>query len=605
MVSTHAVFEDAKVTALSDSLEVAKTYSHQIKNYIDKPFAQAEILGRNLSAQIDKGLQSRERSRLELLELLKGDSRYLATWSAWEPNAFDGNDAKYANHEFHEKSGRHYPWWIRQGDNLTYKTLLNPETPDLGDWYFKPIQSESADYPSAVGTLHTGLKAIWHFNEASWPHSANDVLDSSGNGNHGTSYGNARIYTTGLGKFGNTGSWNASGDYVVGPASSTFIVTDNQAFSVSAWIYANAIGTTGSTTIDNRIITIHRGSSAAATFSLGLGASNKLIGYSYNNGGTELYLNSTATISTWQWYLVTATYNGTCLQLYINGTATGSCTNTYINAGGSYGIRIGNFDTTTGFFRGYLDDMGVWSKALSANEVKEIYRRYNNRIRYQVRSCSSSDCSDQTSATNSGWKGPDNTGSTFFSELYNTSANTIGGSILGTSPTMTFSNFAGLSVTSNRYFQYRAFFDNEDTAANCTYNSAAAACSPELKSVTVGANRYDSTSPSFTATGAAVTAVYQVLDSNGFTETLGSNGCSAGAKYALSADGSTFYYYNGTSWTTSSDYSTASSAAQLNAGLNTFAATAGAGTLRVKAYLKSSANTQCEIDNLQITGKKY
>ncbi|QLY24964.1 S-layer family protein [Bdellovibrio sp. KM01] len=468
-----------------------------------------------------------------------------------------------------------------------------------------PSSSEAANYSAGVGTLHTGLKAIWHFNESSWPHSANDVVDSSGNGNHGTSYGNARIYTTGLGKFGNTGSWNASGDYVVATASSNFIATDNQPFSISAWIYPNAIGNTGATTIDNRIVTIHRGSTAGASIALGLGLSNKLMLYSYNNGGTELNLASTASLSVWQWSLVTATFDGTCVQLYINGVATGSCTNTFVNAGGSYGLRIGNHDTTTLFFRGYMDEVGVWSKALSANEIKEMYRRFNNRIRYQVRSCTTNDCSDQAAATNAGWKGPDNTGSTFFSELFNTSTNTVGGAILGTAPTMTFSNFAGLSVASNRYFQYRAFFDNEDTANNCTYNSAAAPCSPELKSITVGATRYDSTAPTYTATGASVTSAYQVLDGSGFTETLGANGCSAGAKYALSADGSTFYYYDGSAWSASSDYSTASSAAQINAGLSTFAATAGTGTLRVKAFLKSSNTSQCEIDNLSITGKKY
>ncbi|UYL09154.1 methyl-accepting chemotaxis protein [Bdellovibrio sp. SKB1291214] len=158
--STHSDFEDAKAVALSDSLEVAKTYSHQIKNYIDKPFAQTEILGRNLSAQVEKGLQSRERSRLELLEMLKGDPQYLATWSAWEPNAFDGQDAKYANQEFHEKSGRHYPWWIRQNDNIIYKTLLNEETPDLGDWYFKPIQSKKSVLVEPYSDVVNGKKIV-------------------------------------------------------------------------------------------------------------------------------------------------------------------------------------------------------------------------------------------------------------------------------------------------------------------------------------------------------------------------------------------------------------------------------------------------------------
>lgn len=144
-VSTSNTFRDAEASALSNSLEVAKKYSQQIKSYIDKPFIQTETLGRALSVQIDKNMQSRERTRYELLEILKADSQYLAIWSAWDPDAFDGHDAKYINQEFHEKSGRFYPWWIRQGDrSIIYKTLLNAETPDLGDWYFKPMKSKQS-----------------------------------------------------------------------------------------------------------------------------------------------------------------------------------------------------------------------------------------------------------------------------------------------------------------------------------------------------------------------------------------------------------------------------------------------------------------------------
>jgi hypothetical protein len=336
----------------------------------------------------------------------------------------------------------------------------------------------------------------------------------------------------------------------------------------------------------------------------GLGGSNKLMAYSYNDGaGTTL--SSTATVSLYVWTHVAMTFNGTCIQLYINGEATGTCTNTKLNAGSAYPIYMAIKEGTNSKYRGYVDELAIWSRALTVTEMRDLYRRNNNRLKYQVRSCAQADCSDQSAVSGSGWKGPDNTVNTYFSENYNKTNNSVTAAILGTTPTMTFANFAGFSVTSNRYFQYRAFFESDDTSTNCTYNSAAAACSPELQSVIVGPDRYDNTSPSFTATGSGIISAYQVLDSNGFTETLGSNGCSSGAKYALSADGSTFYYYNGTSWSASSDYSTASSASQINAGLSTFAATAGVGTLRVKAYLKSSATSQCEIDNLTVTGKKY
>lgn len=140
-VATRDAFTETKNKSLASSLEAAQKSAQQIKSVIDKPFAQIETYGRILETQIQNKMQSRERTHLELREILKNDSSYLAIWSAWEPNAFDEKDAEYANKLNHEQSGRFYPWWIRKGSEITYKTLLNSETPELGDWYFKPMKS--------------------------------------------------------------------------------------------------------------------------------------------------------------------------------------------------------------------------------------------------------------------------------------------------------------------------------------------------------------------------------------------------------------------------------------------------------------------------------
>ncbi|WP_374000193.1 methyl-accepting chemotaxis protein [Bdellovibrio bacteriovorus] len=143
-LSVQDSFRDAKRTAQTLTLEMGRTYSQQIKTYLDKAFSQAEVVGRSLSMDVQNHLQDRNRAYLTLREVLNSDSQYLATWSAWEPNAYDGKDTQYMNSEMHEKTGRVYPWWVRQGDKIVYKTLLNEETPDLGDWYFQPMQSKQS-----------------------------------------------------------------------------------------------------------------------------------------------------------------------------------------------------------------------------------------------------------------------------------------------------------------------------------------------------------------------------------------------------------------------------------------------------------------------------
>lgn len=159
-ISTRDAFKETKDKAITSSLQESEKSALQIEMAINKPFAQVETQGRNLLTQIEHGMQSRERTHWELLEILKSDESYLASWSAWEPNAFDGKDSLYANKEYHEGSGRYYPWWIRQGKEITYKTLLNPETPDLGDWYFKPMQSAKSMLLEPYSDTIDGKKVI-------------------------------------------------------------------------------------------------------------------------------------------------------------------------------------------------------------------------------------------------------------------------------------------------------------------------------------------------------------------------------------------------------------------------------------------------------------
>ncbi|WP_374030602.1 hypothetical protein [Bdellovibrio bacteriovorus] len=113
-------FRDAKKAAHSMSEEMGRKYAQQIKSYLDKSFAQAEVVGRNFAMETETHQQDRRKSYQLLREVLKSDSQYLATWSAWEPNAYDGKDAQFANTEYHEKTGRVYPWWVRQGDEIIF-----------------------------------------------------------------------------------------------------------------------------------------------------------------------------------------------------------------------------------------------------------------------------------------------------------------------------------------------------------------------------------------------------------------------------------------------------------------------------------------------------
>lgn len=455
--------------------------------------------------------------------------------------------------------------------------------------------SESSSvYTSQTAGLMSGLVGLWHLDEASGTSGSSSVKDSSSQGNNGTPIGGTTFGTTG--EFGSAVTFNGSTGYI--GLSETSFPTGNSDRTVSVWFKTSA-------------------TNPQSIFYYGVGTvSNQFDLYVTSNtvsvdiGGGSL-TGGTLVSGAWNHFAVTLSSGS--YSSYLNGVLVASGSATLNTSAANFeignGYWSGRTDSGGTTFNGSIDEVAIWNRALSSTEARALYRRGANRLKYQIRSCANSDCSDQQALTTTGygWKGPDNTQLSYFSELYNTTNNVIGGTVAIGTPTLTFSNFSGtgLSVSNNRYIQYRAILESDDANTLCTYNSFSAACSPELQSVSFGPNHYDPTAQSITST-ASIGSAFQTLDAHGFKETLGANSCSAGTAYALSSDGIHFYYWNGSAWSVSSGYSTASTAADIKANINTFPqSTAGTGILQIKTYLKSTGTSPCEVSSLQVTGRKY
>jgi len=484
----------------------------------------------------------------------------------------------------------------------------------------------SSQYSSLVGStgstsdnnLMSGLKGLWHLNETA----GSTFSDFSGNGNHGTAYGNlVNTECTNL-----TALDNCSGDVGAFGRSVTFNGTTAS---------AHYIGIPNSATLEN----IQETSSTYSIWfkQLKYQAGAIFVKQGYNLGfrqlndgrvGFDIYSSSnaytgvyTSAIRNGEWRNLTVTldYSTGYIRLYLDGNLaqSGNIGVGYIMR--EYGAnpwRVGTAVACSAGTAGYclpasgsVDEIAIWNRVLDISEIKQLYRRGANRLKYQVRNCSNSDCSDQEALTSNykGWKGPDNSGFTYFSELYNTNSNSLGGAVSVSSPTMTFSNFSGsgLAVSSTRYFQYRAIFESDDQNNLCNYGGGAVACSPELKSIGVGPTHYDSTVPTITSLS-SIGSAFQTFDLNGFSVTMGGNACAHVAKYTLSRDGVTFYYWNGSAWTLSSDtYATASVSSDITNNITTFPTAIGVGTIQVKTFLKSDGLSPCEVDQLSFSGQKY
>jgi len=125
----------------------------------------------------------------------------------------------------------------------------------------------------------------------------------------------------------------------------------------------------------------------------------------------------------------------------------------------------------------------MWSRVLNAGEVRQLYRRGANRVKFQVRACATTTCNETTEP----WIGPGGDLASYFSEYHNNDVlSALGvatGNVLSGWANLLFSSFTGLADPTERYFRYRAILESDDASTACDYGAGAAACSPELKSV--------------------------------------------------------------------------------------------------------------------------
>ena len=109
-------------------------------------------------------------------------------------------------------------------------------------------------------------------------------------------------------------------------------------------------------------------------------------------------------------------------------------------------LRIGGRQCCAQFFSGRIDEIAVYHRSLTDREILDHYLRGAQRLRFQVRSCSDPQCNDQP------FSGPDGTSHTYY---YIELPNTTPGPAAYT-----------ITVSNNRYFQYRTFLESNDLLGN-------------------------------------------------------------------------------------------------------------------------------------------
>jgi uncharacterized repeat protein (TIGR01451 family) len=214
-----------------------------------------------------------------------------------------------------------------------------------------------AGMPASVqAQSETGLVGEWHFD--------GDAKDSSGNGNDGTIYGATFVD----GKFGKALSFDGVDDYV-----NTILpyFTGSDEITISAWI---------KTTSASQLKGVVMSGETADYGTQGLifyNSAGKISGFF----GTGIYGTSvvtcTSNINDGKWHFIVATHNSNRNNIYVDGVIENDVTASKLSAGASGTFGMGAFPTqrwpTSWFFPGSIDEVHIYNRALSAEEVKANY----------------------------------------------------------------------------------------------------------------------------------------------------------------------------------------------------------------------------------------
>ena len=226
--------------------------------------------------------------------------------------------------------------------------------------------------PSYVPT--TGLVGWWPF--------TGNANDESGNANHGAVNG-ASLTTDRFGAI--NAAYNFSTIESITGSCNSF-PSGNQSRTISVWYLANNLGATG---LCGQQFLGYGGNSCGQSFNMNFENTDIGGGYlgKYEVQGHCLAFRNYASYPTpanGTWYHIVLTYDGNNLRFYNNGTlvfTSGSVSpNTFVS---SRIFCFGREVSTDGLspysstcwpgFNGKLDDIGIWNRALTPQEITDLY----------------------------------------------------------------------------------------------------------------------------------------------------------------------------------------------------------------------------------------
>ena len=283
-------------------------------------------------------------------------------------------------------------WYV--GSTAYNNEYFKGKVDDIGMWnrtltqaeittMYNGVASYSDNCNAVSGSLTQGLVGYWPF--------CGNANDDSGRGNNGTVNG-ATLTTDRFGNANAAYNFNGTSSYIEIPHS-TSLNFGTQDFTISAWAKPSQfqnndqhiVSKERSLAPDNNQFRMAIAKSTNPSDKHYYFATATPTGTSLNwtpTTGYVLQSNSIAPITTWS--LITIVRTGATYKLYINGilNSTDNTTNGLVQ---DYSLNLQNLvfgaqnqvtgTGKQGFFNGIIDDIGFWNRALTTQEITQLFNQ--------------------------------------------------------------------------------------------------------------------------------------------------------------------------------------------------------------------------------------
>ena len=198
-----------------------------------------------------------------------------------------------------------------------------------------------------------------------WPMDGN-WNDASGHGNNGTAFGNvtfANLSSTAQ-RGAMAGSFNGTDQYV--KVGSSALIANATQSTIEAWIYPTAL--------DPGKVIYSENNYWGAVFYLYLGLGKANLGIERGSSWYGVSSSGNLIVSTWSHIAATIGPNGT--KIYVNGILSSSNPNILPSSSSVSEVDLGRVSNSGGidYFPGLLDEVVVYNRALTADEIKAHYQ---------------------------------------------------------------------------------------------------------------------------------------------------------------------------------------------------------------------------------------